>query len=466
MKKIEINREFYLDDIYQIIYSSCANEEKREQILEFYYFELSEAITHFSKKTRDKLYEFLSLEDITRIFEYIDPTEVEKFIDEFDFESRKAILNEMSFDDLVDIILAIDEEEAYKYLTLLDVKKRTKIKIINKYSDNQIASIMNTEFASVNEDMTIKEAINKLVKDARTTEYIDNIYVVHEDKLIGTVSLRELIVAGANPLELVKNIMTENIVSLNLDLEIDEAINIFSDYDFLMMPVVDDEDNLIGVVTFDDITDAIDEQTDEDLAALAGVSDINIDISSETIGNSVKKRLPWLLFLLVINIFTAAIISNFEETLNAIPILSIFLPLILNMSGNSGTQSLAVIIRIFTKRDDEEKQLIKRHIVKEFFVGVCNGFLIGVSLFVLVILLRLMKGEQFMEIIPFAFVIAISIFFALILATLAGTLIPLVIRMLKIDPAAASGPFITTINDIVSLFVYFSLATMLLARFL
>ncbi len=467
MKKDYIANEVYLEDIYDIINSNLSDEEKANELEKFHYYEISEALTTFSSEYRQIFYKLMSLKDLTRVFEYVDPTSVIEYIDELEFDDKKYVLNEMAFDDLLDIILTIDDEEKSNlYLSFLDNKERIKVKKVLKYDDDQVASIINTEYVSLDKNMTVKQSIDKLVLEARKTEYIDDIYVLEDGKLVGVISLRELISNGDSPKEIINNIMIDNVVSLNIETKKEEAINIFRAYDFLMMPVVNDDNLLLGVVTFDDITEAIDEKTEYEISKLAGISEVKIDIDKETTKSSIKKRLPWLILLLVIDIITATIITSFEDTLNKLPILAIFMPMILSMAGNSGTQSLAVIISFFGKEKDNDKQIIKRHIFKEAAVGFVNGLIIGVLLFGVVFIMRLIQGDHVNDILPFAFIISLSIFSALVLATIAGTIIPIVFKMLKIDPAVASGPLITTVNDIVSLTVYFTLATTFIANLL
>ena len=202
-------------------------------------------------------------------------------------------------------------------------------------------------------------------------------------------------------------------------------------------------------------------ESEMDYSSLAGISEVSVD-ERETVWETIKKRMPWLLVLLFINLFTSSIISNHEATLLALPTLAIFMPLILNMAGNSGTQSLGIVIRLFAKNELDERKSVWKHLLNELLTGLVNGLIIATLLFLIVILFNLTRGTNFTDGLEFALVIALSINVALIVSTVSGTVIPLIINLFKLDPAVASGPFITTINDIFSLLIYFGLATVLI----
>jgi len=280
------------------------------------------------------------------------------------------------------------------------------------------------------------------------------------------LSLKEIISAGNQPDRPITEIMTVNLVSVFPTTHKEEAIQLMKDYDFYLLPVIDYERRLLGVISFDDVTEAIDTESDTDYAKLAAISDISIDDDSESIFSSVKKRFPWLVVLLIFDIATSSIVSGFESTLTALPMLALFMPLILNMAGNTGTQSLGVIIGLFAKNKLNDRKTIWLHLFKEFLVGLFNGLIIGVLLFGVVLGIKMITGSTFSTAFPFALVVGTAIAVALAVSTLSGAIIPLAVKLLKIDPAVASGPFITTIDDIIALVIYFSLAILMLGNLL
>lgn len=376
-------------------------------------------------------------------------------------------MNLMEIDDLVDVIQAIsDRNENIKYIGLLDLQRRNQIKQLIEYDDTVVGSILNTNYVEITPNMTVKQAIKTMVKLAEDIEFINVLYVVENKKLVGAVSLKEIISAGNNPDRLISDIMTVNLITVNPDTKNEEAIFLMKNYDFLLLPVVDSEFNMIGIVSFDDMFETMNYESDMDYSRLAGVTDVNIDENTENVFSSVKKRIPWLIILLFINLITSGIVTGFESVLTAIPTLALFMPLILNMAGNTGTQSLGVIIQLFAYNQLTEKKDIVKHLFREFLTGIVNGVAIGALLFVLVVLLKIIDGVSFYDAISFAKVISISIAVSLAAATIAGAGIPLIMKIVKVDPAVASGPFITTVNDIISLMIYFGLASIMLTDLL
>jgi magnesium transporter len=369
----------------------------------------------------------------------------------------------MESDDLADIIgIVKDSEEQITLLSLVNPKKRGVIKSLLNFEKDMVGSIMNNEYVFINKDFTVKKAIDKVVSLAPDIEFIHNIYIIDDDNhLIGAMSLKELISAGYDKSQLIEDLMATNLIYVTPSEEIENAIEIMKNYDFLLLPVVDKNQKMLGIISFDDILDALNESSDEDYSRLAALTEVDIS-ETETVLMSLKKRIPWLAILLLINLITSSIIIGFESQLTLLPTLAIFLPLILSMAGNSGTQSLGVIIRFFATNQLDNKKAIIKHIINEFLTGLVNGVIIAAALFIMVIVFNLIKGEAFNLGLNFALTVAISINIALIVATMAGTLVPLLINALKIDPAIASGPFITTVNDILSLLIYFGIASLLI----
>jgi magnesium transporter len=223
---------------------------------------------------------------------------------------------------------------------------------------------------------------------------------------------------------------------------------------------------MLGVVSFDDMAEAIDDESENDYAQLAAVSDIDIAEEDENVLLTVKKRFPWLAILLFFDLITSSIVAKFEGVLTVLPTLALFMPLILNMAGNTGTQSLGVIIGLFAVNELDDRKKIGRHLLNELLVGLLNGFFIGLILFGMVLLFQRFGGSTWAESARFAMVISLAIGVALGASTMAGALVPLFIKWLRLDPAVASGPFITTIDDILSLLIYFALAVTMLGDLL
>ncbi|XMB87441.1 magnesium transporter [Mycoplasmatota bacterium WC44] len=440
-----------MDSIRDLFEQRLDNFEER--LLEFHPYDISQVILKLNDF--DKAF-FLSL-NIDTVSLVLSSLEVEEFI-EFTQDVRTKIvsdiISEMDFDDAVDVLKALDDEDRIILLRLMDDKHRSKIKELMFYKEDTAGAIMTTEFIDISVNFTVKQAMKKVIDLAKEAVSINVIYVTDNDKLVGVLSLRELIVARAE--DDLKEIMTTNLITLTPLVDQIIVAETMMNYNFTVLPVVDKNMKIKGIVTSDDVMDVIDEEAVEDISALAGVTDADIDHDTETVLSSVKKRFPWLVVLLAIGSITSIIIASYEETINKVPILAVFLPLILDMSGNTGTQSLAVTIRGLSTNQFVDKRDIFEHLWREFKTALLNGFMLSTLVFIMASIMGYFTGNTD---ITFALVICVSVYIAIIVATLAGALIPLLINALKIDPAVASGPFITTINDIISLTVYLTLAT-------
>ena len=456
-----------VQSIIDIVRQDDSIENKRLLLDEFHHFDLAESILEMIPSERKTFYLCFTWKTLADIFEQLNPDNVIELFRQMPLLDVGKIMNLMEIDDLVDVMQAItDRNENIKYLGLLDLERRNQIKKLIEYDDTVVGSILNTNYVEITPNMTVKQAIKTMVKLAEDIEFINVLYVVDNHKLVGAVSLKEIISAGNTPERLISDLMTVNLITVNPDTKNEEAIFLMKNYDFLLLPVVDIDFNMIGIVSFDDMYETINYESDMDYSRLAGVIDVNIDEDTETVVSSVKKRIPWLIILLFFDLVTSGIVAGYEVVLTAIPTLALFMPLILNMAGNTGTQSLGVIIQLFATNQLTGKKDIAKHLFREFLTGIVNGLAIGIMLFILVILIKMIDGTSIKDAISFAKVISISIAVSLSTATIAGAGIPLFMKIIKVDPAVASGPFITTVNDIISLVIYFGLATIMLTGLL
>jgi len=312
--------------------------------------------------------------------------------------------------------------------------------------------------------------MKKVTTVAADTEYISILYVVEKQKLTGYLRLKDLIIARAN--QTIGEIMETRVISAHPHDDKESVAQLIQDYGVSSLPIVDDNFHIVGLVTYDDLMDIISESKSEDYAKFAALSTGEIDHRSETVFKSVKKRLPWLSILLGLSMITSIILSFFEDALTGsigakllAAQLAIYLPLILDMSGNTGTQSLAIMIRYLTTNKNEiTKKQIKKHMFREIGTGLVQGFIIALFVFGIIMLTGYLKPTVTIDskTIITAIVTASAIMIALIISTILGALIPLIMNQLKIDPAVASGPFITTLSDIVTLTLYYSISLSIL----
>jgi magnesium transporter len=424
-------------------------DDFRAEFLELHPYNQAAFFGELDDETRAKVYNFLSPEEMAELFENLEA-------DEEDFKDVLAqmnpnyaadMLSNMYADDAVDVLNELDKDQVASYLTIMDEEAAQEIKDLLHYEEYTAGSIMTTEFIAISANQTVRSAMYILKKEAPRAETIYYIFVIDEEKrLAGVISLRDLIVADDDTMIL--EIMNDRVVSVSVGEDQEEVARMMRDYNFLALPVVDFQNHLLGIITVDDIIDVMEEEASDDYSKLAGIADL--DTVDRNPFSAAKKRLPWLIILLFLGMFTASLIGRFEETLNKVAILAVFIPLIAGMAGNTGTQALAVAVRGIAT-GDLDKESKWNIILREAGTGLITGSICGI---LITFVVYFWQGDLFLGAL-----VGISIFITLIIATLAGSLVPLLMHRLKIDPAVASGPFITTINDIISILIYFGIAT-------
>ncbi|ALX48619.1 magnesium transporter [Lentibacillus amyloliquefaciens] len=441
------NIEQFFEEELQMFADNEQIDSFRGQFLGMHPYEQASFFIEMPKETRLKIYTYLSPEETADVMEHIELDDIKPLFTEMDPRFAAMVLAEMATDDAVDILNELEKDVVVSLLTLMDDKNASEIKELLHYEEKSAGSIMTTEFISVYEHKTVREVMQFLKAEAPEAETIYYLYVVDEDKhLVGVLSLRDLIIS--EPDVQIAEMMSEKVLSVSVAKDQEDVAQMIRDYDFLAMPVVDFQNHLLGIITVDDILDVMEEEASEDYSMLAGVSDMDRPKDSAFI--SAKKRLPWLVILLFLGILTASLIGQFERTLEQVSVLAIFIPLIAGMAGNTGTQALAVAVRGITT-GDYGKQGKMKLVAREAGTGLINGIVCGILITVIV---YFWQDDFFLGVL-----VGLSIMATLVIATLAGALVPMLMDRLKIDPAVASGPFITTINDIISVLIYFGLAT-------
>jgi magnesium transporter len=429
-------------------------DEFRKHFLSLHAYERAKFYVKVGPDIRRTMYHFLSPEEMAEIYEAIelDDEEVEHFIKEMDPTYAAKMLSYMYTDDVVDVLNELDQDDRNSFLELMDEETKEEITELLGYEKYTAGSIMTTEYVSIQENSTVRSAMNVLRQEAPDAETIYYVFVVDEShRLTGVLSLRDLIVADEDAF--IRDIMSDRVVYAKVTDDQEKIAQIFKDYNFLAFPVVDDNLVLKGIITVDDIIDVIDEEASDDYSKLAGISDID-DIASSPF-KAAKQRLPWLVMLLFLGMITATLMGQFEETLEKVALLALFIPLISGTSGNSGTQALAVVVRGIATGEIDEKSKLKM-IFREMGTGLITGIVCG-----LIVVGVVFVWKQSLLI---GLLVGTAICCSIFVATIAGSFIPLLIHKLGIDPAVASGPFITTLNDITSILIYLGLATLLLGQ--
>ncbi|MET3575676.1 magnesium transporter [Bhargavaea ullalensis] len=426
----------------------------REEFLAGHPYDQAKYYEKAGPDLREKMYQFLSPSELAEIFEVseIPDEEFDGYLEEMDTRYAAQMLAQMYADNAVDVLNELDKSKALTYLTLMEDEDAREIKDLLHYEEYTAGSIMTTEYVTIPKNSTVRSAMAILRNAAPEAETIYYIFVTDDhNHLAGVVSLRDIIIADEN--SIIGDIMNERVVSVLVSADQEEVARTMKDYDFLAIPVVDFQQHLLGIITVDDIMDVIEEEASDDYSKLAGVSDM--DTLDRSPLSAAKKRLPWLILLTFLGMVTANLMGHFEKTLDQVALLAVFIPLIAGMAGNSGTQSLAVAVRGIATGDIEEESKMKL-LIREAGTGLITGSVCGVFVFGLVFL---WKHEAILGMLVGAAILG-SIF----VATVAGSFIPLLMHRIKIDPAVASGPFITTLNDIISILIYLGLATLFLSQ--
>lgn len=454
MEETKIRDEELNEELMHELLEKGDVEVFREEFLSHHPYDQASFYEKADGETRHLLYQYLSPKEMADIFEAIevDDDEYEDLFKEMDTRYASDILSYMYTDDAVDVLNELNKDQVASYLTIMDKESAQQIKDLLHYEEYTAGSIMTTEFVAIPKNSTVRSAMNILRNAAPNAETIYYVFVIDEDrKLSGIVTLRDLIIADEDTL--IESIMNDRVVSVQVSEDQEEVARMIKDYDFLALPVVDFQDHLLGIITVDDIIDVLDEEASDDYSKLAAVSDM--DTFDRGPLTAAKKRLPWLILLTFLGMLTANLMGMFEATLDQVALLAVFIPLIAGMAGNSGTQALAVAVRGIATGDIEEESKMKL-LFREAGTGLITGVICGI---VVVGLVYFWKSELLIGMLV-GTAVASSIF----VATLAGSFIPLLIHRMKIDPAVASGPFITTLNDIISILIYLGLATTFLTN--
>ncbi|QBP41692.1 magnesium transporter [Paenisporosarcina antarctica] len=426
----------------------------REEFLSLHPYDQAQFFEKVGPDSRQIIYQYLSPKEMSEIFQSIelDDDEYEPFLKEMDNTYAADMLSEMYADNAVDVLNELGKDQVASYLTIMDDESAQEIKDLLHYEEYTAGSIMTTEYVAIPENSTARSAMMILRNAAPEAEIIYYLFVVNDDhQLTGVVSLRDLIIADEDTL--ISSIKNDRVVSVSVSEDQEEVARMIKDYDFLAVPVVDFQNHLLGIITVDDILDVLEEEANDDYSKLAAVSEM--DTFDKGPLTAAKKRLPWLIILLFLGMFTASLMGIFEGVLDQVAILAVFIPLIAGMAGNSGTQALAVAVRGIATGDIEEQSKMKL-LMREAGTGlitgiVCAVFSVGIVYFLQQdLLLGLLVGA--------------AIFGSIFVATMSGSFIPLLFHRMNIDPAVASGPFITTLNDIISILIYLGLATIFLSQ--
>ncbi|MBQ3162275.1 MAG: magnesium transporter [Oscillospiraceae bacterium] len=406
----------------------------------------------FSEKQLIMLYRILPKELAAEAFTYMDSDTQMKLINIFSDKELRYVIDELYIDDTVDIIEEMPANVVSRILRNTDSETRKQINELLKYPKDSAGSVMTTEFVYFSREITVKEAFERIRKIGLVKETVYTCYVTEARKLLGVVTVLDMLVADEN--ERIEDIMETNVISVNTHDDQEHVARTMSKYDFAAMPVVDNENRLVGIVTFDDAMDVLQEENTEDFAKMAAVMPAEDSYFKTSVWQHAKSRIPWLLVLMLSAALTGMISTRFESQISMIPMLVSFMPMVMGTGGNCGSQSSTLIIR---------GMAIEEIRLRDFFKVIFKEFRIA---FICSVVLAIVNGARIWITYSdpeLAVVIALSIIGTVILAKLVGAMLPMAAKAIKLDPAIMATPLITTVVDSCSLLIYFTIATNILA---
>ncbi len=410
--------------------------------------DIAEVLTRMDEEKRDAIFGLLSTERAAEVLVELDTSIRRNLLEKLNENRIVEIIETMDSDDATDIIGELDEELAQRILDAMPWKEFREVKTLLKHGEETAGGIMALEIVAVDQDQTAEQALDVLRRKATEVEDVYNIYVVDKKGVFkGLVTLKDLVLS--NPKSKLSEIMDKEAIFVHPEMDREDVANLFHKYDLVAAPVVDEEGKLIGRITVDDVMDVVEEEASEDMSLMAGITDEKI--SERSVFKLSSVRLPWLLVAFAGEMVSATVLHYFKASLNQIVASAFFIPLIMAMGGNTGIQSATVVIRGLATGDIKLRDTWQR-LIREMSVAFLNGFVISM----------LLLGVAFFWLHDpkFGLIAGVAMIAVLFNAAFMGTIIPFLLKRIGIDPAIATGPFITTSNDVLGLVVYFGTITL------
>ena len=452
-KKQEDSRDL-LRDVISLLENNKILE-LRELLEEYHIMDIFDVMEHLDEDKKIKLFEVLPIDMSASILEESGPEFFRSILSNIDQEHGKNILEQMSLDDLTDILSEIEEDERHRIMNLLSKEDADDVKELLVYDEDSAGGIMTTGYIEINKNMTAKEAIDHMRENALDAETIYYIYVVDNDeKLVGVLSLRELITARDSVI--VEDLMSENIISIDVDEDREEAVRLVSKYDLIAIPVIDKEGILKGIITVDDIIDVMEEEASEDLYKLAGSSEHERDVAEnvnattlQQVTSSVRARMPWLIIILIMGLLSTIILTKLPFVgidSNYVKIL-LFLPVILCLGGSIGMQSSSITIMTISSKDSVSTNNTVKEILVGLITGIVCGLIGGLGTYIIINNLNI------------SLLVSISILINMIFGATIGAIVPSLLKKLDIDTSIVSAPLVSVILDFIGICIFFLITT-------
>ncbi len=454
----KLQQRDFLNEILLVIKNSKTADDLRDGLADYHDNDIATVFSILSQEERKKIYSALTNEELSEIFSYLE--DPEPFIEEISSDKAADIVESMAADDAVDLLEELDEDKKQEIIDLMDKQSVNDVKLIYKYDEDSVGAMMTTDFVSIDQSFTVKQAMKQIIAQAAETDNILTVFVTENKIYKGAFKLKDLVIArSSTPLN---DIIVTSFPYLYAEDKISDVLERVKAYSEDCLPVLNSDNQLIGALTSTDIVEAVDDEMRDDYAKLAGLTEETKD--DEPIKKSIVSRLPWLAVLLILDLIIGAYSGIFEAIVIGLPFLVCFQQMISGMGGNVGTQSLAISVRVLSQGDLSRNRL-NRLVVKETLVGFFNGLITGILSAIAVFVYCMItnatgKTTDFCVLTGVA--VGVSMLTATVISSLTGTVIPIILSKLKADPAVASGPLITTVNDLIAITVYYGFAFLLM----
>ena len=433
------------------------NEKKfseiREEFRKLNNVEISDLLNQFDKSELIIIFRLLSKDQSADVFSYLEPEQQEIIINAVTDRETEVLFRNLYFDDMIDIIEEMPSNLVKKILKNTNSEDRYLINQFLNYPENSAGSIMTTEYVDLKKNMKVSQAIKVIRDTVEEKENIYTCYVISEDrKLEGVVSLKELITSEDDVT--IESIMNRNFVSAHANDDQEMVADVIKKYDLIILPVVDIENRLLGIITIDDIIDVIEQEDTEDFHKMAGISPVEETYLKTSAFTMARQRIMWLIVLMISATFTGRIIKNYEEVLQSVVVLASFIPMLMDTGGNAGAQSSTTVIRALSLGDVETKDIFKI-LRKEFLTSTIVAIVLAAINYLRLITLTKISLDV-------ALVVSVTLILVVIISKVIGAFLPVIAKIFKLDPAIMAGPLITTILDALTLTIYFKFATIFL----
>lgn len=449
----------FTDEAVRLARSGTSGAQLAQQLDDYHEKDIAAALEQLDQQHRLLVYHALGAERLSEVFAYLN--DAGKYLRELPVKSAASILQEMDADDAVDALETVPPETRKALLEQMDSEAKADVRLICSYDEDEIGSQMTTNFILIDRQLTVKQAMRALIAQAEENDNISTIYVSGENGVFcGAIDLKDLIIAREGTS--LETLISTSYPYVGAHERIEDCIERLKEYAEDSIPVLNEKKRLIGIITAQDIVEVVDDEMGDDYAKLGGLTaeeDLN-----ESLLVSVKKRLPWLIILLFLGMVVSTVVGLFEGVVAQIALLVCFQSLILDMAGNVGTQSLAVTIRVLMDESLTARQKLEL-VWKEMRIGLCNGGLLGVlALLFIGLYVWLFKGKTIHYAFCLSGCVGVSLLLSMVISSFVGTAIPMFFKKIKVDPAVASGPLITTVNDLVAVVTYYSLSWLMLVE--